>query len=367
MKFSLRTDTLAFQLSRPGVVSRSLADIPASVVAGRISDFRKAKDVSAFFGAAPATGACPVMGHPEHDAITFYMLQHAVAVIRQRVSVYAPLGDFLPILNTYHQWLAILSARMFYYLLLICTRESRHVHNNLTDSTFSALRDKYGQGCIDFNKSIKGKGSDEAADMLTESPPNATLGNYTAYLTDNFNKGQYSGGFGGKAWGKVAEVLRDFVHGTLTAEMMMDTSFTLCHNNGPIFNKGMLFHSYTHRIYKILDVQRSGQIPQLVGSSGVKEFGQHNGMLYAQCREVLEDAFTGYVDWFMVEELGALKSYTDEQKQQVALHGHPPKYKAKQAAKDLQAQIAKQQAAKEAALTVMIHPGCYVKKLEVTR
>lgn len=365
MKFSLRTDTLAFQLSRPGVVPRSVADVPVPQVAKQITAFRKCKDASSFFNVEEALGA--VMGYPEHDAITFYMLNHAVAAIRQRVSLYESLGQYLPVVQTYHKWLSVLSVRMFYYLLLICTRESRHVHNSLTDSTFSKLRDKYGQGCIDFNQSIKGKGSDGAANMLTESPPVTTLGNYTAYLADNFNLGQYSGGYGGKAWGKVAEVLRDFVNGTLTAEMMMDTSFTLCHNNGPIFNKGMLFHTYTDRIYKILDVQRSGQIPQLVGSAGHTEFGKHNGELYVHCKDVLPDVFTGHVDWFLVEELGALKNYTTEQKQQVALHGHPPKYKAKVTAKELQMQIAKQQQEKEAALMVQLHPGCSVKKLVIVR
>lgn len=363
MKFSLRPDTLAFQLSRPGVALRSMVNIPVPAIAKQIKAFRYAEDMNEFVG-GPALGK--PLGDPEQDAVHFYMLNHAVAVIRQRVHVYEPLGDYLPIVQQYHKWLAVLSIRMFHYMLLICTRESRHCHN-LDSSLFTTLASKYGQGCLKFNHSISSQGSDGAANALITSPPDVTVGNYTAYLADNFNQGHYSGGFGGKAWGKVAEVLRDFVHGKLSAEMMMDTAFTLCHNNGPIFNKGMLFGGFTQRIYKILDVQRSGQIPQFVAESGASAFGPLVSTLYVQCRDVLGESFGGYVDWFIVEELGALKSYKAEQAAQVGKYGQPEKYKAKMEAGALKKAIAVAQAEKEAKMQVTIHPGCVVQKLEVVR
>lgn len=365
MKFSLRRDTLAFQLSRPGVVHRSLAHVPVPDVAKQIVKFRSVSNVAEYI--APGTPAlCAPKGDPEDDAITFYMLNHAVALLRQRFGPYDPLGEHVVIVEEYHKWLSVLSARMFFYLLLICTRESRHVHNDLSDSTFSQLAQKYGAACTQFNASIKGKGSDGAASYLQSHPPAVPLGNYTSYLTDNFFKGSYSGGYGGKAWGKVAEVLRDFVLGKLTAEMMMDTSFTLCHNNGPIFNKGMLFDSYSEKIYRILDVQRSGQIPQFVAENPT-DYGGLNHKLWQQCRQLLGSAFDGYVDWYLVEELGALKSYTSDQKAQVAKHGYPEKYKAKMEIEELKKQQAKAAAEKLAKSAVLLHPGCVIHKVEVVR
>lgn len=365
MKFSLRPDTLAFQLSRPGVTLRPMLSVPVSFVSAQIGAFREATDMAQFVGCKGPLGK--PMGDPEHDAITFYMLNHAVATVRQRLHVYEPLGQYLPILVLYHQYLALLSTRMFFYLMLICTRESRHIHD-LDTPTFSLMGAKYGQGCIIFNKMIKGKGSDGAAQALISSPPKADLGDYTAYLADNFNMGHYSGGYGGKAWGKVAEVLRDFVHGKLSAEMMMDTAFTLCHNNGPIFNKGMLFSSYTEQIYKILDVQRSGQIPQYVNQH-LQDFGLANTTLFQECKAILGNDFIGqgYVDWFVVEELGALKSCTQEQKIQVANYGYPTKFKAKLEAESLKKKLAAEQAEKLAKKSVTIHPGCIVQKVEVVR
>ena len=131
---------------------------------------------------------------------------------------------------------------MFFYLLLICTRESRHTKDAVSSPFIKGLGKKYGDGCTGFWSSIKGTGSSGAAERLRNSPPDVLLGDYTKFLADMFNGGQFSGGYGGVAWGAVAVVLRDYSIGAISAEMMMDTAFTLCHNNGPIFNKGMLFN-----------------------------------------------------------------------------------------------------------------------------
>jgi hypothetical protein len=146
-------------------------------------------------------------------------------------------------------------------------------------------------------------------------------------LVEVFHTGKFSGGFGGEAWGAIADVLNDYVHGKLTAEMMLDTAFTLCHNNGPIFNKGMLYDGYTSDIYTILDVQRSGQVPQLVYSCDVIQVNTEAVQeVWKTCYGALGDKLlenTHYVDWFKVEALGALHSYTAKKKLQ--LENHPSK------------------------------------------
>ena len=61
----------------------------------------------------------------------------------------------------------------------------------------------------------------------------------------------------------MTDCLVRFVSGEFSAEMMLDTVWTLAHNGGPIFNKGQ-FYACTANALRILDVQRSGQIPEAV-------------------------------------------------------------------------------------------------------
>lgn len=360
---SLSKDTLAYQLGmRPAVQYRDMTAIPVSQVVTALNAMMGMCDLYAFIGgtATVETGD-KVRGSPERDALSFYLLNHSVSIIRQRVHVYAPLGKYLPLVERYHSELAVRSARMFFYLLLICTRESRHEKNSedMTD-----VYAKHGAWTKTFIQSIKGMSSLSAAERFRQHPPTGTMGAYTEFLADCFNTGSFSGGYGGPAWGKIAEVLRDFVKGKLTAEMMEDTAFTLCHNNGPIFNKGMLFDLHTSEIYKILDVQRSGQIPQLVVESGCAAAKDPwIQTLLSECKAVVGDAFSSYVDWYAVEELGAVKTYPDEKKQQVKVHGHPTKFKAKMEAEAVKVEISAKVKLAELQSKVEVFPGQFITKI----
>lgn len=366
MKKSLKKDTLAYQLGvRPGVQLRNMGSVNVKDVIASLNKFMEGSTTGDLVGTK--TGEKP-MGHPEVDGIIFYMMNHAVSIVRQQYNQYEALGDKLVVLEEYHRQLSYRSARMFFYLLLICTRESRHAKNDHDTKMMQELRKQYGDSIFDFHKSIKGSGSSGAASKLQTSPPDASLGQYTKFLCDVFYKGNYSSGYGGPAWGKVADVLRDYVNGVITAEMMMDTAFTLCHNNGPIFNKGMLFQSYTDEIYKILDVQRSGQIPQMV-ANGESKWATHSEVkpLWEFCRGHLGAKFEGHVDWFLVEELGALKTYTSQKNAQVAAHGYPEKMKAKQMAEKVKQDLAAKKAKEDEGMWVQIMPNAKVKKVEVKR
>lgn len=305
---SLEKNTLAYQLGvRPMVNKLNLTEYSLPVVVqGLVKYLVNCKTVS-----------------PEHEALRFYMMNHAVSLVRDKFHPLSDLGDHLPILEKYNEDLYHSSVRMFYYLLMICTRESRHSKTDYESKNWKDIRGTYGDEVHNFHTTIKGKGSSGAVDALKANPPNTTLGNYTSFLADVFKTCSFSSGFGGKAWYEVAKVLRDFVSGTLSAEMMMDTAFTLCHNNGPIFNKGMLFKMYSDSIYMILDVQRSGQIPQLIASKDASAKAD-NSDIYKQwenVRAVLGDKFDGYVDWYKVEALGSLHKYPGKKKDQDALYG----------------------------------------------
>ena len=365
---SLKRDTLAYQLGvRPGFARRNMGAFLVPKVVDSMKSFMNCVDTGSTFG-LPFNPK----GNPERDGLIFYLLNHVVSMIRQEYHPYESLGDKLQVVERYNQELAIRATRLFYYLLVICTRESRHVRNGQSSNLMKGLRKQYGDAIADFNFSIQGVGSTGAVDALLTNPPDATIGEYTAFLSDVFAHGKYYGGYGGKAWAEVADVLRDYVNGTLSAEMMMDTGFTLAHNNGPIFNKGVLYEGYSDEIYKILDVQRSGQIPQLIGN-GETHWSSHLEITdcWGVCKEAMGSKLNGHVDWYLVEELGATKLYPVEKAKQAEKYDIPPKIKAKVMAEQIKAKEAeekkKEQEAWEAASTVIITPYTKVKKVEVKR
>lgn len=365
MKPSLNADTLAYQFGvRPCVLNRDIGEAKVPAVVAKLNTYMKGEHTGTLSG---VQGVDNLVGESERDGVIFYMMNHACSLIRQKFHPYERLNGFLPVVEEYHRQLAQRSVRMFYYLLLICTRESRHVKTGYSDPLWSGLSKKYGSQIIPFHQTIRGIGSDAAASKFRENPPNVSLGNYVQFLSDVFYKGQYSPSYGGPAWGKVADVLRDFVLGKITAEMMMDTAFTLAHNTGPIFNKGMLFEGFNStELIRILDVQRAGMIPQFIGNKETK--WANDGQvwkLWSLCASLLPDDFSGFVDWYAVEELGSVNKYPSYKDQQVKKYGPPAQHKAAMEAQKLKQQLEAKKLAELEKNLVQIMPGLKIQKVEV--
>lgn len=198
---------------------------------------------------------------PDSAAIEFYLMNHGWGLVSVSGCDYSPLGKYEEFVEEYIESQSTESIRMFYYLLMICTRECRHMKQ---DSKKSALFTKYSELHTFFSHYVNDTSSmDQIKKTCEMVPTTITMGVYTDWLVDAFSC-SYSPGYGGSAWKKVAVCLQAFVHGKISAEAMMDTAYTLAHNNGPIFNKGMLYENYTGNFLKILDIQAAGQIPQYV-------------------------------------------------------------------------------------------------------
>lgn len=326
---------LAHHLKRPFLEARNMSGVKLESTVTQLNQFMKHD-----------TNSDRV---PEHDAVNFYLLNHAFSIIRAKRMEHEPLAaGEAEIANTYFTELSEATARAFYYMLLICTRESRH--NKAYDSFSAKLKGKYGVEIHNFWEGIQHTGSSATASALRDNPPNCTLGQYTESLVYHFYKGQYGGGYGGPAWGAIANCLHNFVLGKYTAEMMMDTVWTLSHNNGPIFNKGMLYSMYSSDLKVILDVQRGGMVPQLVGDTmkGVHYVSQErlndrHRELFLKIQSVYPEEFGGFTDWYLIEELGALGKCHHHKKKQKAAFGLSEKHAAMVAAAE-----AKKQAIAEA-------------------
>jgi hypothetical protein len=349
-------NTLAYHMARPFTTQRDMSHAPASAVAEKIRQFM-ANDQE------PDT-------KPESEALWFYAMNHGMAEVMKAKAPYEPLGNLQAFVEAYHARMVPKAVRAFYYLVLICTRESRHVHA-LKASLCDKIIKQYGQPASDFNALIRGLGSSGAYQAFLKEPPAISIGAYVESLRTIFYEGHFGNGYGGPAWGQVTDCLCRFVRGEYSAEMMLDTNWTLAHNNGPIFNKGMMFANYGHTLAKILDVQRAGQVNELLLTPKDPIMEHFASLDLLTTAAWIRDRFPGsvgsYVDWFVVEALGAVGNYHAEKTAQSKLHGISPMAdtaQKAQAAKLLAAQAAADKVAQEHAMKYFqVMPDLYVEKI----
>ena len=334
MSLTASKTTLRHQLARPLCVKRDMATV------GTVG---AAKAVAKLVDGYEDLG----MPIPETAALQFYLLQHAMSDIRQRFGSDEPMGAVIKIVEMYHELGVELGQRMFSYLLLICTREARHA--GILHGHDLKMDKRFGLEFRTFIKEIEGMHSDAAVKAFCNNPPKMALGKYCEGLAWVFYNGKFSGGYGGELWGKVADVLAWFVKGEISAEMMLDTAFTLAHNGGPIFNKGLAFHGYDEtKLLLVLNVQATGQIPQLISS--LDKYPELNTyvttatvQMYNTCRELLGEQFGGPIDWFKVDEQEQATGHVYEmlKQKQVAVFGVPGWVDASEIAKLEEAKVEK--------------------------
>ena len=298
------------------------------------------------------------MKNPDDEALRFYALNQAVALIEQHYGRHAELPpEALAAVIEYRNALVSQTHRLTVYTMLVTTRESRHLHS-MGDKWWTGVAGKYGPKFQKFNEDVHGKGSDGAAKFFRDAPPDMSIGLYSRALAESFNEGKFSGGYGGKPWGLIAHTMAEFLNGNTSAEIFVDTAYTLAHNNGPMFNKGMLYEMYSHEIYKILDIQRAGKVAEYIMES--KKNHSLVGML-TKLKALMPDKFDPYVDYFEVEAKGALKTYPNEKKLQVQNHGDSPKVAELKKQKAAEAAAKAAADAAEAASKFEVWPGQFVK------
>jgi hypothetical protein len=245
-----------------------------------------------------------------------------MSLIQAEFDKFEPLpDDVLKFVEAYHSVMVPKAVRAFYYLLLICTRESRH--NQSLHSDKGKIAELFGKNVADFHTSVNG-GESSIHQALLSSPPAAPIGEYVKSLQWAFYNSSWSHSFGGPKWGAVADCLVRFVTGEFTAEMMLDTNWTLAHNGGPIFNKGMLYSHYNaHHLQMLLDVQRSGQIPEVIREGTyLKSYVEPDLMVWVNwLQDRYPEKIGKFVDWYTVEALGSIGHYPQQKKVQTDKYG----------------------------------------------
>ena len=279
----------------------SYEDVPASVWAKSIMD-----DLSEDFP-----------GGPEYWASKYYLTRHELFCLGREAGPHDPLGVLGESLWESLPDLRGLSRRMVWYMFMICCRESRHV--NKKDKKYEDLcmsHPRMAEWNLHHVADTTAKGDLKS---MFKNLPDVSLYEVADWLCDVFYEGKYPGGYGGKAWGRIASCLRGLVLGELSMSMFLDQSFSLAHNNGPIFNKGVFFKKYVGGggpLLEILDTQRAGMLPHLLVSGDVPGVGED---VVQEARSMFSryDMGEPVVDWIKVRDLGCLGNYDSKIKAQV--------------------------------------------------
>ena len=153
-----------------------------------------------------------------------------------------------------------IAKRLFFYSVIIAVEEARFIPAQ-NDNFYGVMLNSYGREFHDYvQNNFRGSLTDFGKlDM--------TCGEYATGMVSVFAFGRWQPGFGGKGWVPIASLVSDCIHGRLSFEQFADQAFSLCHNNGSMFNKGHLYSCYSQFIYSILDIQDSGQIPQWIANN----------------------------------------------------------------------------------------------------
>ena len=250
------------------------------------------------------------------DILTFYLAETGMALLQGSVSPKQELNpEQLKVAKMYMDVCSEVGPPMFYYLMHICIRENRHADTQCATSAKNNMT--LTPTAINFMSKVRSIGDRTEIRLYVDNEsyhyntPDICFGELSDAVWGYFYHGLWvGGGFGGKKWAAVAKILQQFIHGKINTGLMIDQSANAAHNNGPIFNKHLVYANPSKNdLYRILDVQRAGEILPYVKSRHcklVKEY--HIDMLQVITGAVVENS-SDTVNWEEVSKHGVKHNY----------------------------------------------------------
>lgn len=217
----------------------------------------------------------------DEQAALFYLSGHIFHLIESEAGRAG--GDLAPdrkaFVEGHVKRINQLSVKMFGYLCVIsaeeaCFGEARN------DGLWDFIESNTS---ADAAKWIKGLFSRDRSSGFFAKTGSATVGECLKALEMGFRFGRWSPGFGGLPWAEIAQTALEAAEGVSSLELCVDKAFSLCHNNGAIFNKSHMFGHYSGSFYDLLDIQASGQLPGAIGKKVAVE-----GLRGAAVKELFE-------------------------------------------------------------------------------
>lgn len=242
----------------------------------------------------------------EEEATLFYLSSHGFHCLEASVT---PTEELTPqkaqLAEQHVQRMNLMGLRMFYYILVISAEEMQFGQAR-NEGLFDFVESNTSAGAAKWLKGVMERGSGRDFFKNTEG---LTLGECVQALEMGFRFARWSPGFGGLPWAQIAETAGEVIRGSNSLELMVDKAFTLCHNNGAIFNKGHYYSHYDQRFYQLLDIQASGQIPGAIHSKmslpGVSSAAARE--LHAQFAKVFPEEFNTAYDASRVKSMESVR------------------------------------------------------------
>lgn len=198
---------------------------------------------------------------PEEDIIDFYLANHLLALIEDKVGARGLSDDEQFIVEELITSMEGVFKRLFTYLILISIGETRHGHTGHHEDT---ITEKFGKQVWLLSQSIKGTNREGArGEFLSKS---RNLVNYMKYCNWCFTACFGGGSFGGKKWRAISDKCVQMLAGKISPFTMTDVSWAMVHNTGSIFNKHTIYTNIQseNSLVHILDMQRAGAIPAFI-------------------------------------------------------------------------------------------------------
>lgn len=241
-----------------------------------------------------------------YSAVQFYTLNKLATVIKDNIHNSVELREYEGVYKAYCDCVLEHGMQAFIYMLCICIKESRHLGNIAPQYTKLPAYDLWEALCSGFSvtKFIEKTHSDSPFGGVT-------ICQLLDLLQIVYYDHSWGASFGGRKWGNINDQVKKLAAGDISLELLLDTVFTLAHNTGNIFNKGFMFTSVGQgTLIKILDVQRSGQMPEYV-LEGVSSLGDTQTTELKDYISQVQplQAFNTEVDWELVNTLGSVGKY----------------------------------------------------------
>lgn len=279
-------------------------------------------------------------------AVQFYMLNHGIALLDTTMGMDAPLTPAqCSLYQTYHKHVGAIGVRMVYDIVFMLTAMCATTHPD--PYHLDVVESSYGPKAKEFIQSVAGTGEKMSfwtphfsllkpvlANARTESM-GVKLGDAIRSLGYILDVCQRELSYG-PLWRDIARMATSFFEGNKSCETTIDTAFTFCHCNGSFFEKGKLFAAVGNDLFKALDVQRSGQIPQFVAEGhNFLTIAPATKTLHAQFAKEFPEVFNAPIAWSSVKEVTRNQLvFTQKYKQHwnatmggnagAAAHNHPP-------------------------------------------
>lgn len=202
---------------------------------------------------------------PELEALEFYSLHHLVAqLLSQRGRFEKLQGLEAEAVERYVEVLRRQFQPLLAYIAFVGWREQRHrtVHDD--NQLRNALKAQYPRAWplleVINDDTDRERLVEVWADII--DPAECTALEFVQALRAVFEGFKFKTGYGGKAWAQVVTPLVQLFSGKSTIEMFIDTAYSIAHNNGTMFNKGVIYYTPESDFTDMLDVQDAGQVPQ---------------------------------------------------------------------------------------------------------